>query len=84
VEVSESTLAYDRGRKGSLYARAGITDYWIINLVDSQVEVYRDPVPDPTQHHGWRYDTRTDLMPPATVSPLALPSAVVAVEDLLP
>src|SRR5262245_58138481 len=32
VEVAESTLAYDRGAKASLYAAAGITDYWIVNL----------------------------------------------------
>jgi hypothetical protein len=40
VEVSETTLRFDRGRKGSLYARSGIADYWILNLVDRQLEVY--------------------------------------------
>ena len=84
VEVSDSTLSYDRANKGSLYARAGIADYWIVNLVDQQVEVYRDPVPDSAQAHGWRYDTRIDLTPPAMVSPLVLASAAVAVADLLP
>ncbi len=83
VEVSESTLNYDRVQKGSLYARAGIADYWIVNLVDSRVEVYRDPVPDATQPHGWRYDSRTDLVPPATVTPLSLTTAL-PVADLLP
>ena len=83
VEVSESSLDYDRLNKGSLYARAGVADYWIINLVDSQVEVYRNPIPDSTQPHGWRYDTRADLTPPATLVPLVLPTAV-AVADLLP
>src|SRR5207249_1006092 len=34
VEVAEWTLARDRRRKGALYARAGIADYWIVNLVD--------------------------------------------------
>ena len=83
VEVSDTTLSYDRVDKGSLYARAGIADYWIVNLVDRQVEVYRDPVPDPTQPHGWRYDTRTDLTPPATIAPLAV-SSPLAVAALLP
>jgi Uma2 family endonuclease len=82
-KVSESTLAYDRLDKGSLYARAGIADYWIVNLVDLQVEVYRDPIPDSTQPHGWRYATRTDLTPPAMLVPLALATPV-AVQELLP
>ena len=34
VEVSESSLAVDRDHKGSLYARAGLADYWVVNLVD--------------------------------------------------
>jgi Uma2 family endonuclease len=84
VEVADTTLDYDRGKKGSLYARAGISDYWIVNVVDMQVEVYRDPVSDPTAPNGHRYNTRTDLRPPMTVSPLALPAAIVAVADLLP
>jgi Uma2 family endonuclease len=47
-EVSDSTLTYDRGPKATLYARAGIAVYWIINLVDMQVEVHTDPTgPDP-------------------------------------
>ena len=44
VEVSESTLGRDRGEKWLAYARGGIPYYWIVNLVDRQVEVYSDPV----------------------------------------
>jgi Uma2 family endonuclease len=84
VEVAETTLAYDRDEKGSLYARSGIADYWIVNLVDRQLEVYRDPRPDPTALHGYAYASRTDLSRSAAVSPLALPQAMVAVADLLP
>lgn len=43
VEVADTSLAKDRLRKGGLYARAGIADYWIVNLVDRVVEVYRQP-----------------------------------------
>jgi Uma2 family endonuclease len=84
VEVSDSTLGYDRGRKASLYARAGIQDYWIVNLVDRQIEVYRDPVPDPTQHYVYRYSNQSIVVPPGTVTPLALPSATIPAADLLP
>jgi Uma2 family endonuclease len=83
VEVSDTTLSYDRRRKGSLYARAGVQDYWIGNLVQRQVEVYRDPVPDATQLYGYRYASRTDLAAPATVSPLALPGVSIPVADLV-
>ena len=43
IEVSDSTLLTDRGRKALAYAREGINDYWIINLIDRQLEVFRDP-----------------------------------------
>ena len=45
VEVAESSLAFDRGRKRRLYAAAGIPEYWIVNLADRQVEVHRRPIP---------------------------------------
>jgi Uma2 family endonuclease len=43
IEIAESSLDLDRDVKGPMYARAGIAIYWIINLVDNQVEVYTDP-----------------------------------------
>jgi len=44
IEVAESSLAFDREHKGSLYARARLDDYWIVNLVDRVAEIYRRPV----------------------------------------
>jgi hypothetical protein len=44
IEIAESTLDLDRDVKGPMYARAQIAIYWIINLIDNQVEVYADPV----------------------------------------
>jgi len=84
VEVAESSLAFDREDKGSLYARGGVRDYWIVNLVERVLEVYRDPGPDPTAPYGWRYRAVERLGPAAVVSPLALPSMRLAVSDLLP
>jgi Uma2 family endonuclease len=84
VEVSDTTLAYDRYHKSSLYAAGGIADYWIVNLVQRQLEVYRDPVADSTQPFGFRYNSRTILDPPDKVSPLAAPQASITVADLLP
>jgi Uma2 family endonuclease len=84
VEVSETTLRLDRRRKGSLYARSGIADYWILNLVDNQLEVYRDPVPDSAQRFGYGYATKILHNAKDVVSPLAAPIAKIAVADLLP
>lgn len=46
IEVSDSTLPWDRGTKRLVYARSAIPNYWIINLVDRQVEVHTGPTPD--------------------------------------
>lgn len=43
IEVSDSTLKYDQRTKLSLYAEAGIANYWIFNLVDNQLEMYSEP-----------------------------------------
>jgi len=83
VEVSDFTLSYDRRRKGSLYAQAGIADYWIVNLVRQRVEVYRAPVPATHAVYGHRYSARVDLTPPATITALALPQVNLPVAVLL-
>ncbi len=54
VEVSETTLARDQGPKLLAYARAGLPSYWVVNLVDGQIEVYTDPSAD-------GYKTRRDF-----------------------
>lgn len=84
IEVAESSLAFDRQHKGSLYARAEIQDYWILNLVDRVLEVYRDPGPDASAPYGWRYRYVAMLAPSAVVVPLAFGASRVAVADLLP
>ena len=84
IEVAESSLAFDRTQKGSLYARAGIADYWIVNLEDRIVEVYRDPGPDLTAPFGWRYTAVTRFRPPDSVTPLDVPATPIPVAALLP
>jgi Uma2 family endonuclease len=46
VEVSETSLAHDRGMKLSLYARFGVPEVWIVDLIGAAVEVYREPAGD--------------------------------------
>lgn len=83
MEVAESSLAFDREHKGSLYARAGLEDYWILNRVDRVLEVYRQPVPDSSARFGWRYASREVLGPESFVTPLAAAEARIPVAHLL-
>jgi Uma2 family endonuclease len=84
VEVADSTLRFDRNAKASLYARAGIEDYWVVNLVDQVLEVRRDPVPAPNARYGHRYSTTIMLHGGEHVTPLAAPHATIPASDLLP
>jgi Uma2 family endonuclease len=84
VEVAESSLALDRGRKATLYARAGILDYWIVNLVEGTLEVHREPVATPETAAGWRFREVRSLGPGETIAPVAAPAARILVADLLP
>jgi Uma2 family endonuclease len=84
VEVADASLEHDRKRKGSLYARSRLSDYWVLNLLDHCLEVYRDPIQDPAVPHGWGYRTVQRFGAADLVSPIALPHAQVRVEDLLP
>jgi hypothetical protein len=84
VLVIDTTLRFDRIRKASLYARVGIADYWILNLVDRQLEIRRGPVADNTQDYGFRYADEMILLENESATPLAAPGARIAVSDLLP
>jgi len=83
VEVADTSLAHDRGFKASVYAKASIPVYWIINIPESHVEVYTDPTgPGPSPCYRQRQDFRlgTDI-------PLVLDGQEVGripVQDLLP
>ncbi|MEO6810252.1 MAG: Uma2 family endonuclease [Isosphaeraceae bacterium] len=84
VEVSDSSLRRDRTVKVHLYAQAGLADYWIINLVERQLEIHRNPGPDPDRAGRFRYAEVNIVPADGQASPLAKPDAVIAVADLLP
>ena len=55
IEISDSTLQYDRETKLPLYAEAGINNYWIVNLVDNRLEVYTNPFDDIQNKFDYRH-----------------------------
>jgi Uma2 family endonuclease len=79
VEVSDATLAKNRGPKCEAYGRAGIPVYWIVNLIDRQVEVYTSPTP-----HGYR--ARQNYRPGEKLDVVIVGTVVgsIAVDDILP
>ena len=76
VEVADSSLEYDRDTKVPLYAGAGIFEYWLVNLVDDLILVYRDPTPS-----GYR--SVQVLRLGDRIQPLAFPDITIAVSDVL-
>lgn len=76
IEVSDTTVGYDRHTKGPRYAAAGIVEMWLVNLAVGQIEIYRDPAPD-------GYHTTITALRGDTVSPLAFPDLALSVDDIL-
>jgi len=75
VEVADSSLGYDLGRKAILYAGFGIAELWVIDAVTLRTRIHRDPTPD-----GYR--TTADLGPRDSLAPLAAPALAVTLGSL--
>ncbi len=84
VEIAETSLPLDRGPKAGLYARAGIADYWIVNLPERVLEVHREPAASAAAPYGGQYRRVVRLSSDAVVTPLAAPGVTISVSDLLP
>lgn len=82
VEVADSSLKVDQEVKPPVYAAAGIEDYWIINLVDNQVEIYRGPAV--AEDGTADYEQQTVHVAGDTVAPLRFPDCQIDVATLLP
>jgi Uma2 family endonuclease len=83
IEVSDTTLRFDRTYKASLYASAVIPEYWIVNLAARQLEVHRQPIIDAGQPFGYRYGSVMAYTGRKTVTPLGAANGI-AVNELLP
>ncbi len=76
IEVSDTTLAYDSGRKQALYANAGVSEYWVVDVTNRCIQVYRGPATG-------NYKQRLIMQPGETIAPLAFPDMTIAVNDAL-
>jgi len=76
IEVADSSLDFDRGKKLQVYARAGIAEFWIVNLPDSAIEIYREP-------HFTGYEKKTVVRAGEPAIPSAFPNVAVDVAELL-
>src|SRR5262249_58830943 len=70
VEVADSSLDFDTNQKRLLYAKAGIREYWVVDINGRRLLVYRDP-------QGGDYATQQALGPSDAVSPLTAPASSV-------
>ncbi len=83
VEVADSTVERDRDVKGPIYARAGVPVYWIVNLPDRRVEVYRDPTgPAVEPAYRSRQDIGTDGHVPLVIDDQEV--AHIPVQEMFP
>ena len=76
IEVADSSLDYDRGDKLAAYGKAGIDEYWLVNLPDGCLEVYREP-------HFTGYASAVVYKSGDTISPAAFPDVSVDLAALL-
>ncbi len=83
VEFSDTSLEYDRREKLSLYAKAGIPEYWIVNLQTNTLEAYREPIPDAELPFGYGYRVRMLLNAHEQIAPLFAPDQPVAVREMI-
>lgn len=84
VEVSDATINTDLYEKASLYATAGIADYWVVDLTTDRVLVFRNPAPEAGSAFGQNYASVSAYGRDDKLSPLAAPTAHVLAGDLLP
>jgi Uma2 family endonuclease len=84
VEVSRTSLSYDKNRKLHLYASMGVPEYWILDLNNRQLLVYREPKADSTAPFGHTYDSVATLAATDSIAPLEKPNAPISIAAMLP
>lgn len=84
LDVADASTSADFSSKASVYARAGIVEYWIVNVEERQLEIHRGPQQDSAMPFGWGYNVRLIVPASGSVATLWKPEVEFAVADLLP
>jgi Uma2 family endonuclease len=84
LEISKSSIVFDRLTKACLYASMNIPDYWVLDIDNRQLWVHRLPVADETMQFGHRYSQVEAIAADGHVASLEKPEARIAVADMLP
>jgi Uma2 family endonuclease len=84
VEISKTSLAFDRLTKACLYASMQILDYWVLDIENQQLWVHRQPIADGTSPFGHRYSQVEAVSADGSVSPLEKPEASITIAQMLP
>jgi len=84
IEVAESSLFIDTTTKAELYATAGVPEYWVLDVANRQLHVFREPVALSAGLGATAYRTHEVLAESETASPIAAPTARIRVAELLP
>jgi Uma2 family endonuclease len=77
IEVADSTIKFDRETKAPLYATAGISEYWIVNLIDDRLEIYRQP-------EGNIYTSVQIVTPPRSINLPEFPDILLNIDNFFP
>jgi Uma2 family endonuclease len=77
VEVAESSIDYDREPKASLYARANVPEYWLVDINENVLFRYSSP-------RGGAYHSLQRHQRGQALAPQMLPECVVSTDDLIP
>src|SRR5205814_364587 len=84
VEITDTSYRKDSGVKLRQFASSGIRDYWIVNLNERRVEVYRKPENRTGKRSGWRYGHVEHFQPGRRVKLLVYPKIAISVNELIP
>ncbi|MEM9162858.1 MAG: Uma2 family endonuclease [Cyanobacteria bacterium P01_F01_bin.4] len=82
IEISDSTLKYDRETKLSVYAEENITHYWIFNLVEAQLETYSEPYQD--NQGNFSYRVKRVYLSDESVNLPGLPDISIKLSEIFP
>ena len=77
IEVADSSFKYDRETKAKVYAKSGIADYWVLDVIDRKLHMFREPIQE-------GYQSEVIFSEGASVSPSQFPTLEIALQDILP